>query len=155
VLELDELRLPYPDERVGGWHSALRATVRTRRGRVRVYVVHLALRAVWRESACSALVASARDTTEPIILCGDFNEPADRPGSRHLHDIGRFEDGWEQASPDVPGLTFPNPERRLRLDRVLLRGGPRAEGAEVLGASAGGLGLYPSDHCGVRVDLDL
>jgi endonuclease/exonuclease/phosphatase family metal-dependent hydrolase len=101
------------------------------------------------------LVEGPAATDLPVVLLGDFNA---RPGGAtyaYLHEAG-FDDAWTQANPDgAAGLTCchaqllddPADTLRARIDLILVRGGPVATEASVVGEFSGG--LWPSDHQGV------
>lgn len=121
-------------------------------------------------------------TPLPAILCGDFNFDSSqnwgdwrkkKSGGKHtgLENavlaavVPDFVDAWPALRPRDPGLTFDgscNPhvrdaDERMRYDRVLARG-MRPTDASVLGTTSPPVvegGLLPSDHFGLRVDLQL
>lgn len=116
---------------------------------------------------------------EPLLLCGDFNEPScldwtvptveagiravsvDWPTTRMFHDAG-LHDAFRSVHPDPvlkPGFTWtPRPETRDvmdRIDLVLFKGdGVEATLAEVAGENAAAadrvIDPWPSDHRAVR-----
>ncbi|MEU8077901.1 poly(A) polymerase [Catellatospora citrea] len=95
-----------------------------------------------------------------LVLLGDFNDEGAAPTAM----LG-MDDAWTQVHGAGDGTpTFDpvaNPLAAVsslsgvarRLDRVLLRGGPSATAAELVGDRPGPDGLHPSDHYGVVVDL--
>ena len=115
------------------------------------------------------------------ILCGDFNDDGDAPALRYLAGQAAL-DGyttcwrdlaaeWHAARGEAAPVTLDfehNPRWRTkaitdpskRFDRVYLRATPEHEPAVVCANLFGkeptnGLGLVPSDHYGLFVDLDL
>ncbi|GIF95930.1 poly(A) polymerase [Catellatospora citrea] len=95
-----------------------------------------------------------------LVLLGDFNDEGAAPTAM----LG-MDDAWTQVHGADDGTpTFDpvaNPLAAVsslsgvarRLDRVLLRGGPSATAAELVGDRPEPDGLHPSDHYGVVVDL--
>lgn len=130
---------------------------------------------------CLREMQPALRSGEPVLLCGDFNEPScldwtrgavgaglrvlsvDWPTTRLFHDAG-LRDAYRAAHPDPvlrPGHTWtPRPEARDvmdRIDLVLFAG----EGVEVVNAEVAGergasdrvIEPWPSDHRAVRAVL--
>ncbi|MEU5690793.1 RNA repair domain-containing protein [Actinosynnema sp. NPDC020468] len=105
-----------------------------------------------------AVVAEAFAGFGEVVLAGDFNDGSARPGKAL-----DLRDAWTQARDDDAPTFDPgaNPlaaisslsGRAARLDRVFLRGGLRAVGAELLGTRPVD-GVFVSDHYGVLVDLE-
>ena len=115
------------------------------------------------------------NTSDPVILAGDFNSNAENPadpfyGAYPLLLSGGFTDIWESVHPDSPGYTWPlflvdpspanftNPNQRI--DMVFLRGAITPSGAEIVGedlvadiTTPGG--FRPSDHAGLTATFVL
>ncbi|MEU6715190.1 poly(A) polymerase [Nonomuraea sp. NPDC046802] len=96
-----------------------------------------------------------------LVLLGDFNDGTDAPAR-----LLGLRDAWTEAYGADQTPTFDprvNPlaalsslsGRASRLDRILLRGGPRVTAATLLGDTPSSEGLYVSDHHGVAADLDV
>jgi endonuclease/exonuclease/phosphatase family metal-dependent hydrolase len=119
-------------------------------------------------------LAQARELTAgpvaalgPLVLIGDFNTWPDergRPTYEHLRAAG-FADAWSAVG-QGSGLThghapdLRNAEARFtaRLDLVLLRGAAVAHAARLTGHEPRGRtpsGLWPSDHAGVVVQVEV
>ncbi len=119
-----------------------------------------------------------RHPAEIEILCGDFNDPDDGPVAAYLEaGPGPSTRSWQDAVVCSVGRTaapmtldpLRNPrwagtvvtERPARFDRIYLRGSagrpaPRIAASGQFGREpANRLGLVPSDHYGVFVDLEL
>ena len=111
-------------------------------------------------------------TQEPMIWVGDFNSdaeggttytmtPPSTPTYRNIIDDG-FSDAWTATNPTQPGFTccqradLVNSESELdtRVDLILTRGDLAVVDAYLVGDKPGS-GLWPSDHAGVVVTLDL
>ncbi|MDP3969240.1 MAG: endonuclease/exonuclease/phosphatase family protein [Nocardioides sp.] len=97
----------------------------------------------------------AFDSTLPVVLTGDFNEPAGqgRPVHRQLVGSGRFVDTWEQAARRSKLVgTFHKFGRRKReggrIDWVLTSPGVTTRRAAINTFAVGG--RYPSDHFPVQ-----
>ncbi|MEV1246255.1 poly(A) polymerase [Nonomuraea sp. NPDC049750] len=116
-----------------------------------------------RRRAELALIAEGLAGVEgDLVLMGDFNDGTDVPASM----LG-LRDVWTEAyGPGDHTPTFDpraNPlaalsslsGRAARLDRVLVRGGPRTVAAVLRGDSPDPGGLYVSDHYGVEAVLDV
>ncbi|MEV4579816.1 RNA repair domain-containing protein [Nonomuraea jabiensis] len=96
-----------------------------------------------------------------VLLLGDFNDGTDTPASAL-----DLRDAWTEAhGPDQTPTFDPHANplaalsslsgRASRLDRILLRGRPRAISAALRGDTPTPEGLYISDHYGVEAVLDL
>ncbi|SOC89301.1 vancomycin resistance protein VanJ [Curtobacterium sp. 314Chir4.1] len=125
-----------------GWARALRVTVDTDLGDVRLYVVHMdSLRLGGedgRPTMLASLATAARDDdAERLVVAGDFNggskDPEMLPLTRMLDEGGGF------------GFTWPAQAPVVRIDHVFVRGLDTTS-TEVLPANG-------SDHRGVRVGL--
>lgn len=107
------------------------------------------------------LAAGPALTKLPTILLGDLNSRADGTGTpTHANLLAAgFTDAWPEVHPRDVGLTCCHGEdlRELggpfysRIDYVLLRNGPTAVAAGILGRAPSERlgGLWPSDHAGV------
>jgi endonuclease/exonuclease/phosphatase family metal-dependent hydrolase len=97
----------------------------------------------------------------PTIVLGDLNSRADGSGTpthANLLALG-FQDAWTEAHPNDVGLSCchgedlrdPGGPFYSRIDYVLLRNGPRAVAAGIVGNKPADRinGLWPSDHAGV------
>ncbi|OKJ58718.1 endonuclease/exonuclease/phosphatase family protein [Streptomyces sp. CB02115] len=123
----------------------------------RLWVVHVpvgpdAVRAA-RIAELGTLAASA-PSDRPLLLCGDFNCPADGAPMRDLLAGGELADAWTEGGGDPRALTMPMPGPTWRLDYVLYRpadGLTAGPGGRLLGTEPDAEGLFPSDHCGVAV----
>lgn len=113
------------------------------------------------------LAAGPARSRLPTILLGDFNSRADgssTPTYANMLAAG-YADAWPQARPGAVGLSccHGNDLREAggpfysRIDLVLLRNGPRAVGAGIVGEEPRDRlnGLWPSDHAGVWARLRL
>jgi hypothetical protein len=124
-------------------------------------------------------LAGPGQTSLPIVWVGDFNSDAERaiapgtpPGTppatptyQHIIETG-FVDAWKAGNPGQPGFTCcqgPDLKNALssldgRIDLVLTRGPIRVVSASLVGADPSNRlpsGLWPSDHAGVVVTLEL
>ena len=110
---------------------------------------------VIRMAQTSELLATALNTTLPVVLVGDLNTT---PGSGpyNLLTSAGFTDAWRSPRPGATccqAADVANDESQLdtRIDYVLVRG-VRAMATRVIGDTQGsrtGSGLWPSDHAGV------
>ena len=90
---------------------------------------------------------------QPVIVTGDFNDPAEdgRPWSILTH--GRLRDSWVVAQESVgPEVTYhgwapPRQDTKDRIDWILISDGFEAERVETIVYNEDG--RYPSDHCPV------
>ena len=120
------------------------------------------------------LVQTAANTTMPIVLVCDCNTNPDNPADPIFQNFpaylvlknAGFIDAFRSAHPSDPGFTFGQAENLLnvtstmsrRIDLVQFRGPFTVKDARVVGASPADrlpLGLWPSDHAGVVVTLEL
>ncbi|MER7498951.1 poly(A) polymerase [Nonomuraea pusilla] len=96
-----------------------------------------------------------------VLLLGDFNDgtgtPAEALGLRDAWTEARGADETPTFDPRVNPLAAISSlsGRAARLDRVLLRGRPRALSATLHGDTPAPGGLYVSDHYGVEAVLDI
>ncbi|MEU1616580.1 endonuclease/exonuclease/phosphatase family protein [Streptomyces sp. NPDC005722] len=125
-------RYPLADARtvdIAPWPRALRATVRTPKGPVAVYVAHLlsvrvtplyGFGTAGRDTAARALAAALR--AEPLprtVLMGDFNGTAD---DRALAEVTSQLRSAQAESGAGFGLTWPASFPVARIDHILVRG---------------------------------
>jgi endonuclease/exonuclease/phosphatase family metal-dependent hydrolase len=164
---------------------AARVMLGWRGGTMGVTNVHLDWRhAASRERHIVRIVRDLVDARpcDVDVLCGDFNDDGEAPALRFLAGLipldgyrTRWRDliaDWHRARGESAPVTLDfehNPRwqpKRItapskRFDRVYLRATasgrePRVIGAGLFGnAPANSLGIVPSDHYGVYVDLDL
>ena len=146
-----------------GWNSV---DVRIRGKEFRFINTHLdSLSALVRTGQAQELLAGPANTELPVLMVGDFNSPADVPGSpayELLIEAG-FQDVWNQTHPSEPGYTWGNDADLLndeplaldqrRIDLVLFRGDFQTVHMNLLGDEPGDRTspsmLWPSDHLGV------
>ncbi len=121
-----------------GWVRALRATVRTPKGDVTVYVMHLASARPGETTSRDASLAQARklidrDGSKRILLLGDLNTATTDRGMRGL--TPPLTDAQEVAG-DGFGFTWPAGFPVTRPDHILFRGmtATRAEVAPATGS---------------------
>lgn len=99
---------------------------------------------------------SLRVDEEPVVLAGDFNEEPDGAAIEEALAAG-YRDSWATANPTASGATFPASAPSSRIDYALVlanAGEAEVESAAVfLDAPQGE--IYPSDHLGLRVQLNL
>lgn len=155
-----------------GWISV---DVRMHGRSARVVTTHLPFIADFNPAVPLAnakeLLATAGNTTLPVVFVGDFNTPANVPANplyaiyAHLINSG-LTDAWLQVNPTDPGLTccqapdLSNTQsiNSVRFDMVLVRGGIRVHSARLVGDEPGDRRAavrWPSDHAGVVVNLTL
>jgi endonuclease/exonuclease/phosphatase family metal-dependent hydrolase len=114
------------------------------------------------------MIASAGNTSLPLVFVGDFNASANPPIDPAYGQFlaAGFVDAWTRKHPSRPGLTcchlpdLSNPTSvgffDQRIDLVLFRGDFRVEDIRVVGEEPGDRtrsGLWPSDHAGVIATL--
>lgn len=126
---------------------------------VNLHLTHLADRADLRRQQFKEALgwAIALAPGEPVLVCGDFNAPADafslNPDEAHGHAL-------IDAFAGQPKVTHVTTEgEALDLDQVMAHqpiAGPswRVRGARVVLDKPGPHGVMPSDHAGVCVDLE-
>jgi endonuclease/exonuclease/phosphatase family metal-dependent hydrolase len=142
-----------------GWVLA-DATVGGRK--VRVITTHLeSFNDTSQVAQGQELAAGPGASKLPTVLLGDLNSRADGTGTpTHTNLLAAgFKDAWLQVHPKAIGLTCCHGDdlRDLggpfysRIDYVLLRNGPRAVAAGIVGEEPRDRlnGLWPSDHAGV------
>ena len=123
-----------------------------------------------RNAQAAELLAGPLDTALPVILTGDTNSNAngDSTSTAYFEFLGAgFTDAFGTAHPGVvidtcchdALLSNPTPftDPFGRIDHVLFRGGFEVEGAGTVGADPADRiqGLWPSDHAGVVVRLEI
>lgn len=152
-----------------GWAS-VDVTVRGRT--VRFVTTHLEGEPPFSTQLAQAneLLASAGNTTLPMIVVGDFNSTANDssdasyPTYQRFLDAG-FVDAWTKKHPWFPGLTCcqnqnvlnPVSELSSRVDLILYRGKFSVRDVELVGENPRDRtpsGLWPSDHAGVLATLE-
>ena len=149
----------------------------THRGRsFRFATTHLdPLSGVAQQLQANEFLAGPGSTTLPIVWVGDFNSnaegtvitgvPSATATYRSIIASG-YADAWSARHPSDPGLTccqatnLLNPTSTLteRVDLVLTRGPFRVGKASLVGEDASDRlanGLWPSDHAGVVVTIEL
>jgi vancomycin resistance protein VanJ len=130
-----------------GWTRALRTTVATPSGRVRVYAAHLASaragRTAGRNRTLTALADVVRADPAPcLLLAGDLNTATT---DRHFDVLAPLADTQQEAGSGF-GFTWPARLPLVRPDHLLQRG-MTTRRAWVIGAPG-------SDHRAVLADLD-
>ncbi|GAA2294982.1 hypothetical protein GCM10010149_48950 [Nonomuraea roseoviolacea subsp. roseoviolacea] len=151
---------------LGPHKSVAAVAVDTARGPLVVAVTHLTSDhshdgAGRRRAELAAIAEGLAGVDGDLVLMGDFNDGTDTPASAlGLRDAWTERHGSDQTPTFDPAV---NPlaalssrsGRAARLDRVLLRGGPRVVSAALLGDTPTSEGLFISDHYGVEAVLDL
>jgi hypothetical protein len=128
-----------------------------------------------QQAQANEFLAGPGDSTLPLIWVGDFNSDAEGtsitgtpPATGTYGSIiaAGFEDAWSTKHPADPGFTCchaadllnPAPTLTTRIDLVLTRGPFDIEEASIVGEEPADRlpsGLWPSDHAGVAVTLQL
>ncbi len=131
---------------------------------VHIFDTHFSLSPVARITNAIEVARFVRDRSgdQPAVLMGDLNAEPDTPPMRFL--LGKetidgesadFVDCWTQANPDESGYTYASFDPVRRIDYVLGRNLPSGVlSASIIGGEPVD-GIYPSDHMGIVVDLDL
>ena len=94
---------------------------------------------------------------DPVIVTGDFNEPAEGGRPWTLLTQGNLSDSWvvarEKAGPEVTyhGWVPPQDDMKDRIDWILMSDGVEAERVETIAYNEDG--RYPSDHFPVLAQL--
>ena len=132
--------------------------------RVGVYNTHFSLSEVARISNARevARFVAEQSPDQPTVLMGDLNAEPDAPPIRYLTgeqtlegESAGFVDCWVAANPEQPGFTYASFRPVRRIDYVLGRNLPAGvRGASLIGGEAVD-GVYPSDHLGIVVELDV
>ncbi|WP_283139091.1 RNA repair domain-containing protein [Rhizohabitans arisaemae] len=141
-------------------------TVDTGTGPLVVAVTHLtsdhsADGAAKRRSELARIAEGLTGVEGDLVLLGDFNDGTDFPattlGLRDAWTEVHGTDGTPTYDPQANPLAAISSRsgRAARLDRVLLRGRPRASSATLYGATPASAGLYISDHYGVGAVLNV
>ncbi|BCY08567.1 endonuclease/exonuclease/phosphatase family protein [Actinoplanes sp. L3-i22] len=130
-----------------GWTRALRTTVTTPSGQVRVYAAHLASaragRTAGRNRTLSALAGLIRADPAPrLLLAGDLNTAT---SDRHFDVLAPLTDTQQEAGAGF-GFTWPARFPLVRPDHLLQRG--------MTTRHAWVLSVPGSDHRAVLADLD-
>jgi hypothetical protein len=130
---------------------------------------------VAQQLQANEFMAGPGNTTLPIVWVGDFNSDAEGtaitgvPSATATYGsiiASGYADAWSARHPQMPGFTccqatnLLNPTSTLteRVDLVLTRGPFHVGKAALVGDEASDrlpAGLWPSDHAGVVVNLDL
>ncbi|MEV4411682.1 poly(A) polymerase [Catellatospora sp. NPDC049609] len=161
-------RLPV---REAGWHrlgphkAVAAVTVDTAAGPLVVAATHLSSDrsgegALRRQGELTMLAEGLSGVGADLVLAGDFNDGGDTPTAMLgladawslVHGPGDDTPTFDPAVNPLAAVSSLSGQAR-RLDRVLLRGGLRAEHAALLGDRPQPDGLFPSDHFGLAVDL--
>jgi len=158
-----------------GWVSA-DVSLKGKGQKVRVVTTHLEpLHAGVQGAQAQELLAGPGQTALPVIFIGDYNSNADDSGAPTYAALiaAGLQDAWLLANPGKPGYTWGqaadllNPTSTLseRLDLVLLQAGGgedplsfTVDEAKVVGARLADKtpgGLWPSDHAGLVVSLEI
>jgi endonuclease/exonuclease/phosphatase family metal-dependent hydrolase len=117
---------------------ALAAVVEGPRGPLTVMTAHLSFVPGWNVAQLRALTRWALSMPAPRLLAGDFN----LPGA-----VSRRASRWVQLARVA---TYPSYRPRVQFDHVLSQGVPESSVRDVQA-----LRLPVSDHCALRVDLQL
>jgi endonuclease/exonuclease/phosphatase family metal-dependent hydrolase len=149
-----------------GWASV---DVRARGAQFRFLTTHLEAEGpghAVQEAQGREIAAGPANTVLPVVVVCDCNSRADGTGTATYFELltAGFEDAWREAHPRDDGFTccqagdLRNAESRFdrRIDFVLVRGGGRAQHAELVGEHLDDRlesGLWPSDHAGVVATL--
>jgi endonuclease/exonuclease/phosphatase family metal-dependent hydrolase len=154
-----------------GWASV---DVRVRGRKFRFVTTHLENTPPFstQQAQASELLATAANTTMPVIMVADFNTDANNsadpsfPTYQLLTVTGGFTDAWKEKFPSLPGNTccqdddLLNPTSLLstRVDLILYRGDMSVRDIKLVGhlpSDKTPSGLWPSDHAGVVAGLRL
>jgi endonuclease/exonuclease/phosphatase family metal-dependent hydrolase len=149
-----------------GWASV---DVMVKRRTFRFVNTHLeAFASPIQVAQANELLAALAAAPAPVVLVGDLNSRADGLGTSTYANVvaAGFRDAWAAARPFEPGFTCchaadlrsASREPDQRIDYVLVRGGIRVAGADVVGEEPDDRtpsGLWPSDHAGVVATLAL
>jgi endonuclease/exonuclease/phosphatase family metal-dependent hydrolase len=131
--------------------------------RVHIFDTHFSLSPVARLDNALEVVQFVDETAggEPAVVMGDLNaEPDSAPircltGSEEIE--GRsaaFLDCWVAIHPNEAGYTYASFDPVRRIDYVLARNIVRVREARLVG-DASENGVFPSDHLGIVVELDV
>ncbi|HLJ66058.1 MAG TPA: endonuclease/exonuclease/phosphatase family protein [Chloroflexota bacterium] len=131
---------------------------------VHVYDAHFSLSEAARLAnarECAELVRTESGSL-PSLLMGDLNARPDTPPIRFLTgepvidgEAGDFADCWAAVHGDEPGFTYSSNRPYHRIDYVLARNlEGRIAAAHIVGGDPED-GVYPSDHLGIVVDINL
>jgi endonuclease/exonuclease/phosphatase family metal-dependent hydrolase len=157
--------LPQPIPALDSWQSV---DVTLHGERFRFFNTHLDSDSpLVNDAQAKELVALVGKSPLPVIVVGDFNAEASGAGSPTYSDLtrGGLHDAWSQSHPGDPGLTWgatppsdPKLQLSQRIDLIFSRGPFTVDSATRVGNHREGHGqakLWPSDHLGVVVTLDL
>ena len=163
VMRLDLSMLPHEREDQNQ-RVCLGVRVMGDQGEVDIYNTHWSLSARARErnavEVTRFIVQESQD--RPTLVMGDFNAKPDTLPIRYLVGdasidgaSGDFVDCWLAANPGQPGFTYASFDPVRRIDYMMGRNLPRGvRNAKVIGSEPVE-GVYPSDHMGILVELDL
>ena len=109
------------------------------------------------------LLAGPANTTLPVIVAGDLNCDCSNPKDAMYATCGNFSnvgftDAWAVVQPDELGYTKYLPVKTMRSDYVMVRGRFAVQAAIIVGdqdSNKTQSGLWPSDHAGVVVRLQI
>jgi endonuclease/exonuclease/phosphatase family metal-dependent hydrolase len=130
---------------------------------VLVFDTHFSLSSAARLSNAmevSAFVTEQAGEETPAFVMGDLNCAPHTPPIAHLTGSSEgqapFVDCWVMAHRDEPGFTYSSWEPYHRIDYVLAKNMPESSAvrAEIIGGEAAA-GVYPSDHLGILVDVEV
>jgi endonuclease/exonuclease/phosphatase family metal-dependent hydrolase len=117
-----------------------------------------------QEGQALELLNALANVTQPVILVGDFNSPADGSGTATYEILtSQYSDAVSIAGPVLPtccqaaDLRNPTSELTTRIDLILFRGDVTAVSTATVGNQPADRieGLWPSDHAGVVARLRL
>ncbi len=151
-----------------GWASV---DVRIRGRSFRFVTTHLEAEPPFsiQQAQAAELLATAANTTMPVVMAGDFNTDANNsadptfPTYQLLTGAG-FKDAWKEKNPTLPGLTCcqdpdllnPTSNFTVRIDLILYRGNVSVREIKLVGDKLTdrlSTGQWPSDHAGVVAEL--
>jgi endonuclease/exonuclease/phosphatase family metal-dependent hydrolase len=113
-------------------------------------------------NACETHAYAVELGEGPVLLFGDFNCNPESAPIRYLlgelgveGETGDFVDCWASCRPDDRGYTYASWRPYHRIDFALARGlNGRVTSVELAGTVATD-GLYPSDHLGIVIDVEV
>ncbi len=146
---------PTPEHPSHGWGEAIPRICtwveledKESRGRFRVYNTHLQIHPYAQYRAAQLLAERLEALDVPVILAGDFNAPPDWPPLRVLQDAGLT------RAESSGAMTYHVNGKGIRcLDQILFSSGWQVCEGSLLKDKAAG--VYPSDHFGLWVKLQL
>ena len=121
-----------------------------------LFNTHLSLSRTARQRTLAQVIEYMTQRSGFRLLVGDLNELPDGPPLAQLREAG-WVDVWTELRPEEPGYTFRSDEPWQRIDYVWaspeLR--PHLQDIVLVGRMPDADGVYPSDHLGLVVSLDL